>query len=253
MGKTCPAPGCRFHNCTLTEEDVVLERERRRNGKRSSEWGSWSDELHAHLNYVFEPATDVEFDRALPGVIHLCHNSFDRFLSAVWHDIDVLYPKDHNLVKHDFVTAMCNMGVGCMPPKHVRGIKNDVEKPALKGTDLSVLRTELGIFTLLQVVYNVADAMDANASGPASAPNTVFVEEGEELALRWRQERGSRESARRVADAQRYDCLHKACRALEQLWVALAPLKSTETCATAASRGCASTIPPRQTRRRRGG
>jgi len=121
-----------------------------------------SDELHAHCNYWLRPVFPwLPFNHFLLPVMHYSHNLFDQWFAAVWADIDVLHEKEANLVKHDVIVAMYDMGATVMKPAKRDG--KDLDRPSLKGADLSVLRTEHGMCALLELVYGFADIIEADA------------------------------------------------------------------------------------------
>mmetsp|Transcript_22142 Transcript_22142/g.56881 ORF Transcript_22142/g.56881 Transcript_22142/m.56881 type:complete len:309 (-) Transcript_22142:559-1485(-) len=174
----------------------------------------------------------LPFGHYLLGVMHSCHSTFDQWVAAVWKDIDTLHPDSADQVKYDFVEALVGMGVSCLMP--ARRECKDVERPSFGGTDLSVMRAELGMLTVLQIVYGVADFLDGDdtassalgtrASSAANA-STVITAEAEMLARR--AARPANQAARAHALAPRRPALQRACAALMALWEVHRVLKAT--------------------------
>jgi hypothetical protein len=228
---TCPACGY----TPKSQADCDAERKRRLSMPSGE---PKSAELRAHHNQWLLPVLDVEFDCMLLGVMHFCHNVCEQFFSAVWHDIDELYGENALLVKHDVVIAVCNMGATCMRPqsKHRGDRTVAVEIPSFKGGDLSILRTEVGVFTILHLVYRV----DTELSGaeptngcvqPAAVAraNVQSVSAVETLMVSLRAAKSAARQAEIQAAAQRTreGKLRAACRTMDAMWEMERELKDT--------------------------
>jgi len=223
IGETCPSCGY----VPGSAADVEAERQKR----IAMPSGPAVRDAALAQNHLFAPLIPyLEFDHYLLGVMHFCHNTFDQFLSSVFKDIDALHGDDANLVKHDVITCLRNMGLGILPPASPRACATEQTLPKFKGSELSILRTDMGMLTILQLVYGADEVLDAGAPAeeqPSSARDLAAVT-ALEAAMRAR--RAGRVSTARVLAAvrtARTSALRRACKALMLLWEVHALLKLT--------------------------
>jgi len=192
-----------------------------------------SEMLRTQMNYLFAPLIPyLEFNHYLIGVMHFGHNILDQFLSAVFKDVDALHGDDANLIKYDVIKALRNMGAGILPPASPRARATEQSLPKCKGGDLSILRADLGMLTILQLVYGADEVLDQGAPAEepslASARDRGAVSALEEAMLA---RRGNRQPSARVLAAvrsARTSALRRACRALMLLWEVHHLLKKTD-------------------------
>mmetsp|Transcript_24562 Transcript_24562/g.58044 ORF Transcript_24562/g.58044 Transcript_24562/m.58044 type:complete len:303 (+) Transcript_24562:650-1558(+) len=122
------------------------------------------------------------------------------------------------------------MGLGILPPASPRACATEQTLPNFKGSDLSILRTDMGMLTILQLVYGADEVLDAGAPAeeqPSSARDLTAVT-ALEAAMRAR--RAGRVPTARVLAAvrtARTSALRRACKALMLLWEVHALLKLT--------------------------
>jgi hypothetical protein len=117
------------------------------------------------------------------------------------------------------------MGLGILPPASPRARATEQTIPKLKGGDLSVLRTDMGMLTILQLVYGADEVFEQGAPAeeqPTSARDLEAISalEAAMLARSAARAGGRKPSARVLAAVRtaRTSALRRACKALMLLW-----------------------------------
>jgi len=152
--------------------------------------------------------------------MHFVHNTTGMFWSAVWTDIDTLHAEPH-VVKYELLCMLCDMGVTLFRPacstRDDKSYKHPC--PKLRGGDISILRTDMGMLAILQLVYPVAARLAPEAPAPPpprelDAREAAMVARGNERRLRAAANDGVAERAQEAALSK----LELACKAIVALF-----------------------------------
>jgi hypothetical protein len=188
-GGTCP--GC----ADIPESEERVEREHARRQQMASDAAKTTAML-AHRGYWLRRSSPSTLTTPLPAgrgcascTTSQRHNVTDTCSSAIWSDVDTLSAEPW-AVKFDLLNMLCDMGVTTFRPNPKSRDDRSCSRPApeLRGGDISILRTDIGMLAILQLVYPVAAQL---ADAPdASAPPALDARE-DEMAARARERRAA--------------------------------------------------------------
>mmetsp|Transcript_5100 Transcript_5100/g.15072 ORF Transcript_5100/g.15072 Transcript_5100/m.15072 type:complete len:513 (-) Transcript_5100:1415-2953(-) len=168
-------PGERCPHCLYMPKDAEdVEKELAKRAALVPGSDERSRVLRAHFNVIaprvlrWLPKHNVLF-----GIMHMLHNLHEQFMTAVWHDAKILFTKQRLWeLQWDYIDILRKMGCGIPAPDGKRGVKEQ-NMPKLKGPDLAILRTTLGMLAFLQLVYSLLDEVGGKPKPkrPATANN----------------------------------------------------------------------------------
>jgi len=166
------------------------------------------------------------------GMMHLTHNLFDQFMAAVWFDAKQLYKGTAlKILQWEYITVLRAMGCGIAAPKGDRGAEEQ-EMLKLKGPDLTIIRTTLGLLSFLHLVYGLLDEVGGTPkpSKRADAKNKATAKAAAKrvVAKKRRLREDSQRAAEREPAGEKPRRLKLACKALAAFFRVVELLKDTE-------------------------
>jgi len=217
-GKKCTACGFTPAGDTAVKEEIDKRAALPPGPQRSEVLRLHSNVLAPHTGLASHARRALRHDAPDP-------NLFDQFMAAVLFDAKQLYkPPALRSLHWDYITVLRSMGCGIAAQKGAQGEKEQ-EMPKLKGPDLAIVRTTLGLLSFLQLVYGLLDEVGGTPKLPkrASSNNKATA-----VVAKARSREASKRAAEREPAAKKADRLRLACTTLAAFYRVVELIKHTE-------------------------